>query len=291
MAAFVLIAFGLKPRLGKLRTALSVFTLLPLLLAAIVNSLQFFHLLWHDRISTSVPFPLSAFTGFLFAVILWLSFQPLPLFTEKRQNLLVALNFAFALGIFPLAQMLFFGATDYRRPADVAVVFGARTYHDGRLSDALADRVRTACDLYHAGLVSRLFMSGGPGDGPVHETEAMRDYALRRGVPPEAIILDRNGVNTAATLRNLAEIAERHRYNRILAVSHGYHLPRIKMTAERHHLRVYTVPVQSPQFLGKLPIFMAREAAGWWFYFFKVTGEAPSSTKELAHLLGHSTGG
>ena len=59
---------------------------------------------------------------------------------------------AFAcLAIFPLAQMFFFGKTDYRRPADAAVVLGARVYADGRLSDALADRVRTACQLYRDG--------------------------------------------------------------------------------------------------------------------------------------------
>ena len=53
-----------------------------------------------------------------------------------------------ALGL-PLAQAASFGRTDYRRPADAIVVFGARTYADGTPSDALADRVRTACALYH----------------------------------------------------------------------------------------------------------------------------------------------
>jgi len=49
------------------------------------------------------------------------------------------------LAAFPLALMLFFGNTDYRRPADAVVVFGARVYASGKLSDALEDRIRTGC--------------------------------------------------------------------------------------------------------------------------------------------------
>src|SRR5437868_14663387 len=81
-------------------------------------------------------------------------------------------------GVFPLLQTVCFGKTDYRREADVAVVFGARAYADGRPSDALADRVRTACELYQRGIVKKLLLSGGPGDGLVSETEAMRRMAL-----------------------------------------------------------------------------------------------------------------
>ncbi len=50
--------------------------------------------------------------------------------------------------LFPLAQVFFFGTTDYRRQADVAVVFGAQVHDDGSPSTALGDRVTTACDLY-----------------------------------------------------------------------------------------------------------------------------------------------
>ena len=45
----------------------------------------------------------------------------------------------------PAAHIATFGVTDYRRPADVAVVFGAAVRPDGSPSLALADRTRTAC--------------------------------------------------------------------------------------------------------------------------------------------------
>src|SRR5262249_1030878 len=62
---------------------------------------------------------------------------------------------------FALLQMLCFGRTDYSRPADAIVVFGARAYADGSPSLALADRVRTGCALWRRGLAPLLVLSGG----------------------------------------------------------------------------------------------------------------------------------
>ena len=48
-------------------------------------------------------------------------------------------------------------------PAErVAIVFGARIYPDGRLSTMLQDRVETAVQLYQAGKVQKLLLSGFP---------------------------------------------------------------------------------------------------------------------------------
>ena len=163
-----------------------------------------------------------------------------------------------ALGL-PLGQIGTFGRTDYARAADVIVVFGARTYRDGRPSLALADRVRTACRLYHEGHADTILMSGGPGDGAVHETEAMRDLALSLGVPARAIRLDRLGLDTRATVENTGP-------GRILAVSHSWHLPRIKSTYRRAGRAAYTVPAEETRPLPKTPYLVMREVAAFWWY-------------------------
>ncbi len=166
----------------------------------------------------------------------------------------------------PLIQMVGFGGTDYRRRADAAVVFGARAYADGRLSLALEDRVRTACDLYDDGLVDRLIFSGGPGDGDIHETEAMRRFAIEHGIPAEAITLDPAGLNTRATVAQTEAMFAELGVQRVLAVSHGYHLPRVKLTYQHVGREVYTVPARETRTLAALPFNMAREVAAWWAY-------------------------
>ncbi|HLA43081.1 MAG TPA: ElyC/SanA/YdcF family protein, partial [Aggregatilineales bacterium] len=81
-------------------------------------------------------------------------------------------------------------------PRQVAVIFGAQVLRSGRLSTMLRDRVATGADLYHAGKVEKLLMSGDNRSPDYNEPEAMRDYALRLGVPEDAILLDRQGLRT-----------------------------------------------------------------------------------------------
>lgn len=171
----------------------------------------------------------------------------------------------------PLAQMACFGQTDYRRHADVIVVYGCRAYADGRPSQALADRVYTACELYHQGLAPCIVMSGGPGDGDIHETQAMKDYAVSLGVPPEAVLRDNHGLDTQATADNLCAVlagdAHLATSSAVIAVTHDFHLPRAKLTLERAGYRAYTVPAEVQRSLPSKPYLMVRETAAWWVYW------------------------
>jgi len=56
---------------------------------------------------------------------------------------------------------------------------------------------------------------------------------------------------------------------RILVVSHFYHLPRIKMTYQRHHREVYTVPARETYTLTARPKFILREIAALWVYYLR----------------------
>jgi uncharacterized SAM-binding protein YcdF (DUF218 family) len=165
-----------------------------------------------------------------------------------------------------LAQISLFGLTDYRRPADLIVVFGARANADGTASDALADRVRTGCALYRAGLAPRLFFSGGPGAGSVDEPEAMQRLARTLGVPDQAIVLDPQGINTESTVRNTMSLVPKP--PRILAVSHFYHLPRIKMTFQRYGAEVWTVPSDN-SVPWQMPFNIVREDVAFWAYYLR----------------------
>ncbi|MEY2427479.1 MAG: hypothetical protein QOJ40_364, partial [Verrucomicrobiota bacterium] len=186
-----------------------------------------------------------------------------------RRLIQIAAVCALCLGVFPLAQMFCFGKTDYRRPADIAVVPGARVYSDGRASDALADRVRTACQLYHQGLTRKLLFSGGAGDGAIHETESMKRMAIKLGVREEDILVDEAGLNTQATVKNSEAIFSQLHASRVLVVSHFYHLPRIKMAYQRDGWDVYTVPAKESYFLRQMPYNMAREVAALWVYYLR----------------------
>jgi vancomycin permeability regulator SanA len=236
---------------------------------AVANTAQFYALLSRGAVKPGVPIPLSLLVSAGLALILVALWRG-PVLKRSTRNLLGTMAVAFTcLAIFPLAQMFFFGKTDYRRPADAAVVLGARVYADGRLSDALADRVRTACQLYRDGLVRRLIFSGGPGDGAIHETEGMKRMAMQLGVKAEHIWLDKAGLNTQATVRNTGSVLAQWHASRILVISHAYHLPRVKLAYQREGWDVFTVPAKESYVLRQMPYNMAREVAALWVYYLR----------------------
>ena len=81
------------------------------------------------------------------------------------------------------------------------------------------------------------------------------------------ILLDLHGLNTRATVANTLEIFEEHDFDRVLVISHAFHLPRIKLTYLRAGFEVYTVPARESYFLRQMPYLMARETAAWWAYY------------------------
>jgi uncharacterized SAM-binding protein YcdF (DUF218 family) len=269
-AAAFLLKFAFRNRGRGERSKFTTALAAALAIVALLNTISFYRLLALGRIEARFPVPLSlAVCGALIWIArsAWLENK-----TESRSRWwIIAGGGVCVFALFPLALMLFFGNTDYRRPADAVVVFGARTYKDGRMSLALQDRIRTACELYRAGLAKHLVLSGGPGDGAVTEAEAMRNYALKHAVPAEDIFIDNQGVNTEATVRDTLPLFQRWHCRRVLAVSHFYHLPRVKLAYQRAGVDVLTVPVHRGHFLVKLPFNIAREVAAFWDYYLKET--------------------
>jgi SanA protein len=105
----------------------------------------------------------------------------------------------------------------------VAIVLGNRVFPDGSLSGELAMRVRVALELYRAGKVRRIFLSGAWREAEGYdEPSAMAAWLERRGVPRAALILDRGGYRTAATMADAAARGIRE----ALVCTQRYHLPR-----------------------------------------------------------------
>ncbi len=93
-------------------------------------------------------------------------------------------------------------------PPRIAIVFGARVWDNNRLSDALYDRVLTAVELYRAGRVKKLLMSGDNPSADYDEPTAMKEEAVKLGVPAEDIVLDFAGRRTYDTCYRAKEVFE-----------------------------------------------------------------------------------
>jgi len=85
-----------------------------------------------------------------------------------------------------------------------ALVLGAKVGDDGEPSPFLRERIELGARLYLDGAVDVVVMSGATHAGGYDEPATMRDVALTLGVPDDAIILDREGVDTFASCANAA---------------------------------------------------------------------------------------
>lgn len=283
VSALLLIAFACKPpRAGSGRAQATVFFCAVLMVVTAVNGITFFNLVARGAIGPGVPFPLSFLFTTALGLVAWNALRGPPRAESRGSCLKVIATLAMCVMVFPASQIFFFGKTDHRRGADAAVVFGARAYADGRPSDALGDRVLTACELYRRGTVSKLIFSGGPGDGAIHETESMRRMAVGLGVKESDIIVDLWGVSTQATVQNTVPLFEQLGFRRVLAVSHYFHLPRIKMTYQRRGVEVYTTPARERYILRQTPFLLLRETAAWWVYYWRPLTANATTLKRIS---------
>jgi SanA protein len=112
----------------------------------------------------------------------------------------------------------------------VAIVFGA-----GIRNAVVDDRVLAAVDLYRAGKVCKLLMTGDNGRAGYDEPGAMRATALAAGVPAADVACDYAGFRTYDSLYRARNIFGVHD---AVLVTQRYHLPRALYLGRRLGLTV-----------------------------------------------------
>ena len=106
---------------------------------------------------------------------------------------------------------------------DCALVLGAGVHDDGTPSDVLRDRLDAALDLYRAGKVTRVLVSGDHHRAGYDEPNAMRRYLSAAGVPESAIFMDHAGVDTYSSMWRAKNVFGA---KRVIVVTQQFHLAR-----------------------------------------------------------------
>ncbi len=73
-------------------------------------------------------------------------------------------------------------------------------------SDVLEDRLEAAAAVYHAGLATRVLVSGDHGTPAYDEVRVMRLFLMGKGVPSAAIFMDHAGFRTLDTMQRAAAV-------------------------------------------------------------------------------------
>lgn len=123
------------------------------------------------------------------------------------------------------------------KQADAVMVFGARVTN-GILSDTLKNRVDKAIELYKAGVVGKILMTGDHGRENYDEVNAMKQYAVDKGVPADDVFCDHAGFNSYESLYRARDV---FMCKSVILVTQEFHIYRTLYLAERLGLEAYGV--------------------------------------------------
>ena len=107
---------------------------------------------------------------------------------------------------------------------DVALVLGTLPYDPpGRLNPWLSDRLAAGVELWQAGKVRYLIVSGNRESDSYDEPTVMRDVLVARGVPASVIYRDFAGFRTVTSIARARDI---YQQKRLIIVSQRDHIDR-----------------------------------------------------------------
>lgn len=163
------------------------------------------------------------------------------------------------------AWIVYVGGRDQAGPADAIVVLGAAAY-DTRPSPVFTERIRHGIALHERGFAPILVFTGGYGSGArFSESQVARSYALRQGVPDDAIRIETLSRTTYQNLAQARELLSEHGLQRVIVVSDPLHMARALRLCRRLGIDALGSPTPSSRFRSFRTQwrFLAREV-----YFF-----------------------
>ena len=131
---------------------------------------------------------------------------------------------------------------------DCILILGCGVRDTGEPSLMLRDRLDMGLKLFENGASNRLLMSGDHGRVEYDEVNVMKDYAVERGVPSEAVFMDHAGFSTYESMYRARDV---FCAKRIVIVSQGYHLYRAVYDARALGLDAWGVAAEEIRYLGQ----------------------------------------
>ena len=134
---------------------------------------------------------------------------------------------------------------------DCIIVLGCLVRSDGTLSDMLCDRVERGIEVYELMAQksgSKLLMSGDHGTVEYDEVNAMKQYAIEKGIDSEQIFMDHAGFSTYESIYRAKEIFGAER---VVIITQEYHLYRALYIADALGLEAYGVASDQRTYSGQ----------------------------------------
>lgn len=208
--------------------------------------------------------------GFLGILLIIYHFSKIKLksnkyFIKVNQILVILVSVGFIIFIFSEAMIIGYPKNN-EESTDYIMILGAGLNDGDRVSLTLKHRLDAALKyINESGSKSYLVVSGGQGlDETISESEAMKRYLIKNGVPSDKIIKEDKSTNTYENFKYSKEKIEEHSRknidkNTVKIVTTDFHALRSSMLAKRNgydNINVYSSKTVS----YLVPIFYTRES-------------------------------
>jgi SanA protein len=149
---------------------------------------------------------------------------------------------------------------------------------NGAPSSMLSDRITAAAELYEAGRVDKLLLSGDHGRKTYDEVGTMKAILLDRGIPAEDIFTDHAGFDTWDSAQRAKRVFAA---DSVVVVTQKFHMARALYDARRAGLDATGYAADKRDYGRVMPRLRVREAAAR----VKTLGDVVTSAEP--HFLGH----
>ena len=152
--------------------------------------------------------------------------------------------------------------------ADAGIIFGAAVWGGNRPSPVLRERINKGFEIYDAGLVPLLVLTGSGSPEEMTESEVARNELIKYGVKEKDIIFEKVTNSTFEQITYVRDnLYRRRNWDRIVVVSDNYHLFRIKEICKFNDLNTITIASDTPLSTQGGILFCLKESVAVLMYW------------------------
>lgn len=189
---------------------------------------------------------------------------------KKLKKFTIFLISSFFLGVLLIIALSFYihsstsekiyKSIDALPEAKTVIILGASVHSDGKLSPVLQDRVETGFYLYRKGKVKRFLLTGDHRTEDYDEVSAMRNYLVKKGVPPKDISTDPAGLNTYESMNRSQKVFD---VSNAVVVTQPFHLPRTLFIAKNLGLDYSGFPAAPVEYKTEKKLILREKLANF----------------------------
>lgn len=173
-----------------------------------------------------------------------------------------------AICIITAIDIYYYGKTDEKQRADVAIVLGAAASDYG-VSPVYRERINHAIWLYQNGYVKNIITTGGVTNGNTKsDAEIAKEYMVNNGIPESSVFTDNQSTITEENLKYAREIMQKQNFGSCILVSDPLHMKRSMQMAKDLGLTAFSSPTPTTRYQSlrtQIP-FLARKVFFYLVY-------------------------